>query len=139
MKVIQAVCALSLCIALLGSCASTPRARLSPRSTRWRPLRQARIIFGIWLTRPANTYKGARHAIVQQGRPFIYLAANPGAAGEGAYGAGILNGWTQSGARPEFTTVSGVSTGALIAPSPFSGPTMTRGSSKYIRAARRKT
>jgi hypothetical protein len=70
---------------------------------------------------PANAYKGARHAIVQQRRPFIYLALSGGGGG-GAYGAGILNGWTQSGARPEFTTVSGVSTGALIAPFAFLGP-----------------
>jgi len=120
MKVIQAVCALSLCIALLGSCASTPRApftevdemaAVAPGTHNIRYLADA----------PANTYKGARHAIVQQGRPFIYLALSGGGGG-GAYGAGILNGWTQSGARPEFTTVSGVSTGALIAPFAFLGP-----------------
>ena len=34
----------------------------------------------------------------------------------------MLNGWTQSGTRPEFTIVSGVSTGALIAPFAFLGP-----------------
>jgi hypothetical protein len=42
--------------------------------------------------------------------------------GDGAYGAGILNGWTESGTRPEFTIVSGVSTGALIAPFVFLCP-----------------
>jgi predicted acylesterase/phospholipase RssA len=40
----------------------------------------------------------------------------------GAFGAGVLNGWSESGARPEFTVVSGVSTGALIAPFAFLGP-----------------
>jgi predicted patatin/cPLA2 family phospholipase len=45
-----------------------------------------------------------------------------GGGGDGAYGAGILNGWTESGSRPEFTIVSGVSTGALIAPFAFLGP-----------------
>ena len=68
---------------------------------------------------PSNTYQDVRHAIVQQGRPLVYLALS---GGGGAYGAGILNGWTQSGSRPEFTMVSGVSTGALIAPFAFLGP-----------------
>ncbi|AWN41367.1 patatin-like phospholipase family protein [Methylobacterium durans] len=52
---------------------------------------------------------------------FSYLALS-GGGGDGAYGAGILNGWTASGTRPEFTLVSGVSTGALIAPFAFLGP-----------------
>jgi hypothetical protein len=33
-----------------------------------------------------------------------------------------LNGWTASGTRPEFTVVSGASTGAMIAPFAFLGP-----------------
>ena len=52
---------------------------------------------------------------------FAYLALS-GGGGDGAYGAGVLNGWTASGARPEFSLVSGVSTGALIAPFAFLGP-----------------
>ena len=50
-----------------------------------------------------------------------YLALSGGGA-DGAYGAGVLNGWTASGTRPEFTVVSGVSTGAMIAPFAFLGP-----------------
>lgn len=50
-----------------------------------------------------------------------YLAISGGGA-DGAYGAGVLNGWTASGSRPEFSVVSGVSTGALIAPFAFLGP-----------------
>ncbi|MCJ2142010.1 patatin-like phospholipase family protein [Methylobacterium sp. E-066] len=52
---------------------------------------------------------------------FNYLALS-GGGGDGAYGAGVLNGWTASGTRPEFSLVSGVSTGALIAPFAFLGP-----------------
>jgi predicted acylesterase/phospholipase RssA len=52
---------------------------------------------------------------------FSYLALS-GGGGDGAYGAGVLNGWTASGKRPDFTIVSGVSTGALIAPFAFLGP-----------------
>src|SRR6267154_2374755 len=40
-----------------------------------------------------------------------YLALSGGGA-DGAYGAGVLNGWTAAGTRPEFSVVSGVSTGA---------------------------
>jgi predicted acylesterase/phospholipase RssA len=50
-----------------------------------------------------------------------YLALSGGGA-DGAYGAGVLNGWTASGTRPEFTVVSGVSTGAMIASFAFLGP-----------------
>ncbi|WP_262266103.1 patatin-like phospholipase family protein [Microvirga yunnanensis] len=53
--------------------------------------------------------------------PLTYLALSGGGA-YGAYGAGVLNGWTAAGIRPEFTFVSGVSTGALIAPFAFLGP-----------------
>ncbi|WP_024518307.1 patatin-like phospholipase family protein [Bradyrhizobium sp. Tv2a-2] len=50
-----------------------------------------------------------------------YLALSGGGA-DGAYGAGILNGWTAAGSRPNFSIVSGVSTGAIIAPFAFLGP-----------------
>jgi hypothetical protein len=40
----------------------------------------------------------------------------------GAYGAGFLVGWTQSGKRPDFEVVTGISVGALIAPMAFLGP-----------------
>lgn len=53
--------------------------------------------------------------------PVAMLAVSGGGA-EGAFGAGLLRGWTESGSRPEFWYVSGVSTGALIAPFAFLGP-----------------
>ena len=45
-----------------------------------------------------------------------------GGGSDGAFGAGVLTGWTESGTRPEFTVVTGVSIGALIAPFAFLGP-----------------
>lgn len=45
-----------------------------------------------------------------------------GGGDDGAFAAGLLNGWTASGHRPEFQVVSGISTGALIAPFAFLGP-----------------
>ena len=53
--------------------------------------------------------------------PLSYLAISGGGA-DGAYGAGVLNGWSAAGTRPKFAVVSGVSTGALIAPFAFLGP-----------------
>jgi predicted acylesterase/phospholipase RssA len=54
-------------------------------------------------------------------REHNYLAISGGGA-DGAYGAGVLVGWTSLGTRPEFTMVTGVSTGALTAPFAFLGP-----------------
>lgn len=50
-----------------------------------------------------------------------YLALSGGGA-DGAYGVGVLNGWTAAKTRPAFSVVSGVSTGGLIAPFAFLGP-----------------
>jgi hypothetical protein len=50
------------------------------------------------------------------------LLAISGGAWDGAYGAGIVTGLTKSGNRPQFTIVTGVSAGALIAPFAFAGP-----------------
>ena len=46
--------------------------------------------------------------------------------GDGAFGAGLLNGWSESGKRPEFSVVTGVSTGALMAPYAFVGSSQDR-------------
>ncbi|MFN6981466.1 MAG: patatin-like phospholipase family protein [Brevundimonas sp.] len=54
------------------------------------------------------------------GRPFSILALSGGGA-NGAYGAGLLVGWTERGDRPVFDIVTGVSTGALAAPFAFAG------------------
>jgi len=53
--------------------------------------------------------------------PATFLAIS-GGGDNGAYGAGFLNGWSAAGTRPVFKAVTGVSTGALIAPFAFLGP-----------------
>lgn len=53
--------------------------------------------------------------------PTSYLAVS-GGGDNGAFTAGFMNGWTKAGTRPEFKLVTGVSTGALIAPFAFLGP-----------------
>ena len=53
--------------------------------------------------------------------PASFLAIS-GGGDDGAFTAGLLNGWTARGDRPEFKVVTGISTGALIAPFAFLGP-----------------
>jgi predicted acylesterase/phospholipase RssA len=52
--------------------------------------------------------------------PTHYLAVS-GGGDNGAFTAGLLNGWSASGTRPEFKLVTGVSTGGLVAPFAFLG------------------
>ncbi|HEY3887963.1 MAG TPA: patatin-like phospholipase family protein [Caulobacteraceae bacterium] len=52
----------------------------------------------------------------------INALALSGGGANGAYGAGLLSGWTASGRRPTFQVVTGISTGALTAPFAFLGP-----------------
>ncbi len=56
------------------------------------------------------------------GRPVIEMLALSGGGGDGAFGAGLLTGWTERGDRPQFEVVTGVSAGAIIAPFAFLGP-----------------
>ena len=53
--------------------------------------------------------------------PVTFLAVS-GGGDNGAFGAGLMKGWTEHGDRPVFKAVTGVSTGALIAPLAFLGP-----------------
>lgn len=49
------------------------------------------------------------------------ILAISGGAANGAYGAGFLAGWSLTGTRPKFKIVTGISTGALMAPFAFLG------------------
>jgi hypothetical protein len=68
----------------------------------------------------------ARDAKRIDGRPLIETLALSGGGSDGAFGAGVLAGWTQRGDRPEFEVVTGVSAGAIIAPFAFLGPSEDR-------------
>ena len=52
----------------------------------------------------------------------LTILAISGGGQNGAFGAGLLNGWTAAGTRPQFSVVTGISTGALIAPFAYLGP-----------------
>jgi len=51
----------------------------------------------------------------------FHMLAISGGAANGAYGAGLLSGWSETGMRPVFKVVTGISTGAIIAPVAFLG------------------
>ena len=55
------------------------------------------------------------------GTPTYEMLGVSGGGEDGAFGAGLLNGWSERGGRPVFDLVTGVSTGALTAPFAFLG------------------
>lgn len=69
------------------------------------------------LVREAN-YKGVKKGGMI---PKTYGLTLSGGGDNGAFGAGLLVGWSKHGDRPPFKLVTGVSTGALIAPFAFLG------------------
>ncbi|MCX5679833.1 MAG: patatin-like phospholipase family protein [Candidatus Omnitrophica bacterium] len=56
----------------------------------------------------------------KEDRVYPMLSISGGSA-NGAYGAGLLKGWSDTGTRPKFKVVTGVSTGAITAPFAFLG------------------
>ena len=67
--------------------------------------------------------RGVKAEEIERGAPIeeISLALSGGGA-KGAFSAGLLNGWTARGDRPEFTIVTGISTGAIVALFALLGP-----------------
>lgn len=105
---------------LLAGCASPPERVLSTK-----PAEYAGLPDGYDPLNPdqlAPTYASLagidksvyRHLERQQGHALNILSLSGGGQ-NGAFGAGFLIGWRESGKRPEFDIVGGVSTGALLA------------------------
>ena len=70
---------------------------------------------GSALIKKANDHSNSNETI-----PFNILTLSGGGT-RGAFGAGLLSGWTDSGDIPEFDIVTGVSTGAVMATFAFLG------------------
>ena len=101
------LCAFSL-ILLLVACASRPEEAKNTRSV----LPIEAVDPSLPTDAPIQRTRDNNHTI---------LALSAGGA-DGAYGAGVLAGWTVNGTRPKFDVVTGVSTGALLAVLSFLGP-----------------
>lgn len=69
-----------------------------------------------------NSWEVEKAYLHTQDLPATAYLAISGGGDNGAFTAGFLNGWTKAGTRPQFKLVTGVSTGALIAPFAFLGP-----------------
>jgi hypothetical protein len=65
-----------------------------------------------------KAYQRSNRARGGQTRHYLALS---GGGDDGAFGAGLMAGWSAHGDRPEFDMVTGVSTGALSAPFAFLG------------------
>jgi hypothetical protein len=111
---------------LLAACSGIPREPVPVA------LQEAAVVPGMpdvryWAdVAPANLDELLASLVEQReasglGNDSVTLALS-GGADNGAFGAGLLNAWTKLGTRPEFTMVTGVSTGALSAPFAFLGP-----------------
>jgi hypothetical protein len=105
---------------LLADCSSFPRKSFT---------REQQDVAGIpgiadariWADDPTGLSRTAPFSDGQRKPTSFDVLALSGGGAEGAFGAGLLVGWTQAGNRPEFSVVSGTSSGALIAPFAFLG------------------
>lgn len=69
-----------------------------------------------------NLPRPSSFTTMADGRPLVEYLALSGGGPNGAFGAGLLAGWTWQGTRPQFEVVTGISAGAIIAPFAFLGP-----------------
>ena len=80
------------------------------------------VAFGRSLSNALNSRFTGELERDQSGRAVFRVLALSGGGSRGAYGAGVLVGWSAAGSRPEFDVVTGISTGALVATFAFLGP-----------------
>lgn len=116
MAIVRAKLGLLLLLAVLAGCKSAPPRSCVP--SRFGPAQE-------WtdLNATSSTGLGPHSAqrVPTAESPRNILALTGGGM-YGAFTAGVLNGWTETGTRPTFDVVTGVSTGALIATYAFLGP-----------------
>ncbi|MFY9627052.1 MAG: patatin-like phospholipase family protein [Methylocystis sp.] len=123
--------AAATCLLLLSACSTLDRRVAVPLAER----REA-VVLGLpnarfFVDEPAAMAAEQQRALLREAHslgvekggtlPTANLLALSGGGDNGAFGAGLLVGWTAHGDRPKFKLVTGVSTGALIAPFAFLG------------------
>jgi len=135
--------AIVLILALLGACATTHRPTPPPAGE---------LVEQAWgsvpiLSADADANTSLSESLVDSLRAKIEnaRAENPsgkipyralalsGGGSRGAYGAGVMSGWTVRGDRPQFDVVTGISTGALMATDVFLGSDFDENLAIYTR------
>ena len=105
---------------LLAGCASAPHRVLSQKAPAYAMLPNGMDPLNPQKVSPTYAAAaGGEPNLVRQlerkvGRALNILSLSGGGQ-NGAFGAGLLNGWRESGQRPQFDIVGGVSTGSLLA------------------------
>jgi Patatin-like phospholipase len=114
-------CAVVVCAAVLAGCAAAPRI---PYTQQEQALATIPGIPGARFWADDPTIGAGPRSVVRRlptvDRPIVLALSGGGA--DGAFGAGLITGWSARGTRPKFTIVTGASAGALIAPFAFLGP-----------------
>jgi hypothetical protein len=122
-------------VLLLAGCGALERREAVPPDRTERALTPGADNSRYWIDRDlapiaregAAALQREKAALLAAGKPVdpmppAHLLAISGGGDAGAFGAGLLLGWTAQGTRPSFKLVTGVSTGGLIAPFAFLGP-----------------
>ncbi len=105
-------------LVLLLVCLSLTACNMRPKeSLQTRTLTPTEAV-DIYATNPPPS----TNTLGQSRKQITSILALSGGGADGAFGAGILNGWSDKGTRPNFDIVTGVSTGALMAALAFLGP-----------------
>jgi hypothetical protein len=126
--------ALAVSLLLLAGCAALTRQDAVPQ-----PVQERATVHGLsgvryWPDQDQTEFVADAEAALEREQAFWRASGHEGplppaeflaisGGGEnGAFGAGLLIGWTAAGTRPTFKAVTGISTGALTAPFAFLGP-----------------
>ena len=110
-----------LAVLLVASCASSPERTLSEKASSYAilpnghdPLNPSQLS-PIYAAMASGEDKHPVRQLERQRGHALNILSLSGGGQNGAFGAGFLIGWRESGRRPEFDIVGGVSTGALLA------------------------
>lgn len=122
-------CAFLIAVLLAGGCATKKRPKLPEEQQTLGVIKGFSSDIRIWGDRTHGDVAEGAALIKEQVAahdPAAFkerqsVIALSGGGQQGAFGAGLLVGWSKHGSRPQFRMVTGISTGALMAPYAFLG------------------